>query len=406
MILVINCGSSSLKYELFRMQDETSLASGLCERVGVSGGAEARLKHTGGGDTIVKDTPMPDHGTALRLVMEALTSPEHGVIENLDDIKAVGHRVVNGGSKVTESVIVDDEVIAVIKEMSALSPLHNPPNLSGILACIDLLPDVPQIAVFDTAFHQTMPRHAFLYGLPHELYEEHQIRRYGFHGTSHRYVGMVCSQLLEARGVPVAQQKIITCHLGNGCSMAALKAGKVIDTSMGMTPLEGLLMGTRCGDLDPAIVLYLTDKLGFTPPEMDSYLNKKSGLLGMSGISSDMRDIQSQRETSQRARDAYDLFCYRVKKYIGGYAAALGGVDAVVYTAGIGENDPPLRAEIVEGLEFLGLKIDPARNDAPKRKDVPGWEIGAEGAGSYLFVIPTDEELMIARDTVALVNGN
>lgn len=406
MILVINCGSSSLKYELFRMQDETSLASGLCERVGINHGSEAKLKHNHDGQTMVKDAPMGDHGTALRYVMEALTSPEHGVIENLDDIKAVGHRVVNGGAKVTESVIVDEEVIAVIEEMSALSPLHNPPNLSGIRACQELLPGVPQIAVFDTAFHQTMPREAFLYGLPYQLYEEHQIRRYGFHGTSHRYVGMVCSQLLEERGIPVAEQKIITCHLGNGCSMAAIKGGKVIDTSMGMTPLEGLLMGTRCGDLDPAIVLYLTGKLGFTPQEMDSYLNKESGLLGMSGISSDMRDIQNNRPTSQRARDAYDLFCYRVKKYIGAYAAALGGVDAVVYTAGIGENDPPLRADCVEGLGYMGLKIDAAKNDAPKRKDVPGWEIGADGAGAYIFVIPTDEELMIARDTVALVNGN
>jgi acetate kinase len=402
MILVINCGSSSLKYQLFR-QDETSVASGLCERVAINGGADARLKHTCNGHVIEREAPMPDHGTALGFVIEALRDPEHGVIRSQSDIRACGHRVLHGGAKVTESVIVDDEVLAVIEEMIALGPLHNPPNLSGILACMKLLPGTPQVAVFDTAFHQTMPRHAYLYGLPYEMYEKHQIRRYGFHGTSHRYISMVASQMLEERGVPLADQRVITCHLGNGCSMAAIRAGKVQDTSMGLTPLEGLLMGTRCGDMDPAIVVHLVDKLGLTPPEIDQYMNKQSGLLGVSGLSSDMRDIQANRFTNERAGAAYDMFCYRVRKYIGAYAAALGGLDALVYTAGIGENDPPLRAECVAGLDFLGLTIDEAANNAPKRKDVAGWEIGQQGAAARIFVIPTDEELMIARDTMALV---
>jgi acetate kinase len=269
-----------------------------------------------------------------------------------------------------------------------------------------LLPGTPQVAVFDTAFHQTMPRHAFLYGLPYEMYEKHQIRRYGFHGTSHRYISMVATQMLEERGIALEDQRVITCHLGNGCSMAAIKAGKVQDTSMGLTPLEGLLMGTRCGDMDPAIVVYLAEKLGFTPPQMDSYMNKQSGLLGVSGISSDMRDITANKPTSQRADDAYEIFCYRVRKYIGAYAAALGGVDAVVFSAGIGENVNPLRAVCMRGMNFLGLEIDDEKNNAPKRKDVPGWEIGKEGAAARIFVIPTDEELMIARDTVRLVGGN
>ena len=406
MILVINCGSSSLKYELFQMKDEVSLASGLCERVGINGGADSKLKHSAGGRTMEKNAPMPDHGTALRHVVEALVDSEFGVITDLSDIKACGHRVLHGGSKVTESVVVTDEVIKVIEEMSVLGPLHNPANLSGINACMKLLPGTPQVAVFDTAFHQTMPRHAFLYGLPYEMYEKHQIRRYGFHGTSHRYISMVASEMLEARGVPLAEQKVITCHLGNGCSMAAIKAGKVQDTSMGLTPLEGLLMGTRCGDMDPAIVVYLAEKLGFTPPQMDSYMNKQSGLLGVSGLSHDMRDVMAQCETNQRAADAYEMFCYRVRKYIGAYAAALGGVDAVVYSAGIGENNPELRAECLKGLEFLGLEIDEEVNSAPKRKDVPGWDIGKSGAASRVLIIPTDEELMIARDTVILLHGD
>ena len=404
MILVINSGSSSLKYELFQMDNEKSLASGLCDRVGISGGVDATLKHNAGGRTMQKAAQMPDHGTALRHVVEALVDPEFGVIKNLSDIKACGHRVLHGGAKVTESVVVNDEILQVIKDMAVLGPLHNPANLSGILACMKLLPGTPQVAVFDTAFHQTMPRHAFLYGLPYEMYEKHQIRRYGFHGTSHRYISMVATQMLEAGGLPLADQRIITCHLGNGCSMAAIKAGKVQDTSMGLTPLEGLLMGTRCGDMDPAIVVYLAEKLGLTPPQMDAYMNKQSGLLGVTGLSHDMRDVMAQRETNPRAADAYEMFCYRVRKYLGAYAATLGGVDAVVFSAGIGENNPILRAACIAGMEFLGLQLDEERNNAPKRKDVPGWDIGKEGAPTRILVIPTDEELMIARDTVSLLH--
>jgi acetate kinase len=406
MILVINCGSSSLKYELFRMPEEVSIAHGLCERVGVAGGAGGLLKHKAGAKRHERAVAMPGHTTALGLVVAALTDLEHGVISDLSEIRAVGHRVVHGGAKISESVVITDEIIAIIKEMFVLAPVHNPANLSGIQACRELLPGVPQVAVFDTAFHQTMPPHAYLYGLPYEMYEQHHIRRYGFHGTSHRYVSMIASELLAAGGVPLPAQKVITCHLGNGCSMAAIAAGRVVDTSMGMTPLEGLLMGTRCGDLDPAVVIYLADKLGLSPQEMDSYMNKQSGLLGVSGVSSDMRDIQAARATHPRAQHAYDIFCYRVRKYVGAYAAALGGLSAVVFTAGIGENEAGTRADCVAGLDFLGLQIDPDKNAGPKRKDVPGWDIGAEGAAARLLVIPTDEERMIARDTVALVGSS
>ena len=407
MILVINCGSSSLKYQLFR-QDETSLADGVCDRVGVNGGAGGKLKHNAGETRLEREAPMPDHGTALQLVIEALTDPEHGVISDLHQIRAVGHRVVHGGAQITESVIIDGGVIEIIKAMFVLAPVHNPANLSGIEACMKLLPGIPQVAVFDTAFHQTMPPHAFLYGLPYEIYEQHQIRRYGFHGTSHRYVGMIAAQMLAERAVrdvpPHAEQRIITCHLGNGCSMAALRGGQVVDTTMGMTPLEGLLMGTRCGDLDPAVVIYLADKLGLSPQQMDSYMNKRSGLLGVSGVSSDMRDVRAAAPDNPRARHALDIFAYRIRKYIGAYAAALGGVDAVVFTAGIGENEPHIRADSVAGLDYLGLVVDEAKNNAPKRKDVPGWDIGQEGAAARILVIPTDEELMIARDTMTLTS--
>jgi acetate kinase len=404
MVLVINCGSSSLKYELFKMEDESSIASGIAERVAINGGEDGLLKHRCNGETVQWPHVMPDHGTALAFCLDALMHPECGVISNLSDIKAVGHRVVHGGSKVTESQVVTEETLAVIREMFVLGPVHNPANLSGIVACMERLPGVPQVAVFDTAFHQTMPPHAYLYGLPYEMYEEHQIRRYGFHGTSHRYVGMVATQMLEERGIPLADQRVITCHLGNGCSMAALRAGKCIDTSMGLTPLEGLLMGTRSGDLDPAIVIYLADKLDFSPQEMDAYMNKKSGLLGVSGLSSDMRDIQANRATNERVAMANDLFCYRVKKYIGAYTAALGGLDALVFTAGIGENVPEVREESVAGLECLGLKVDLERNRAPKQ-DSAGWDISTPDSPGRIFIIPTNEELMIARDTVALVGG-
>lgn len=404
MILVVNCGSSSLKYELFKMEDESSLASGIAERVAISGGQEGNLKHKARGQVVEQSHVMPDHGTAFSFCLDALMHPDHGVISDLSDIKAVGHRVLHGGSKITESLVVTPEVIDVIREMAVLGPLHNPANLSGILACQDRLPGTPQVAVFDTAFHQTMPEYAYLYALPYEMYEQHQIRRYGFHGTSHRYVSMVATQMLEEQGIPVEKQRFITCHLGNGCSMAAVQAGKCIDTSMGLTPLEGLVMGTRCGDMDPAIVVYLADKLDFSPQEMDAYMNKKSGLLGISGIGSDMRDIQGNRATNERAQTAHDMFCYRVRKYVGAYMAALGGLDALIFTAGIGENVPPIRADIVGGLECFGLKLDAARNEGPKQPG-RGWTISTDNSPAQVLVIPTNEELMIARDTVGLVNG-
>lgn len=404
IVLVVNCGSSSVKYQLFDMTTENSLAEGIAERVGVAGGDNAVLHHQPA-DAAHLDlaASMPDHRTALSLVIEALTHPDHGVIRKLEDIAAVGHRVVHGGEKFTQSVLITPEVIQVIEEYCELAPLHNPANLTGIKACQQLLPDVPHVAVFDTAFHQNMPPHAYLYGLPYDLYERRAVRRYGFHGTSHRYVSAVATELLARRGIPPEKQRIVTCHLGNGCSMAAVKAGRSIDTTMGFTPLEGLLMGTRCGDLDPALVLFLMERLGLDTDAMDEMLNSRSGLLGVSGVSSDMRDVRAAaRSGNERAQLAIDIFCYRVRKYIGAYAAAMGGIDAVVFTAGIGENDPVIRSKCVEGLSFLGIEVDEQRNSDPSIRGQVA-DISAPHATARVLVIPTDEELMIARDTVAVV---
>lgn len=405
-VLVINCGSSSLKYELFDMQTETSLANGLCERVGAEGANIEHLRHDG--TAYEADVEMPDHRVAFSQAMAALTSPEHGVIASLDEIGAVGHRVVHGGEEFAESVLIDSEVEDAIDRFSKLAPLHNPPNLLGIRAARELLPDVPHVAVFDTAFHQTMPREAFTYGLPYEFYAEHGIRRYGFHGTSHRYVSQRASEYLAARGIAPEQQRIVTCHLGNGCSMAAVKGGRSVDTTMGFTPLEGLLMGTRCGDLDPAIVIYLARTLGMDLDDVDHLLNKRSGLLGLSGVSNDMRDIQRAAAAgNERARLTLDLFAYRVRKYIGAYAAVLGGLDCVVLTGGIGENDHLQRRWCVQGLEFLGIVEDPAKN-LPRGELVYEdgiADIGAADAPGFLLVIQTNEELMIARDTVEVLTA-
>ena len=403
-VLVINCGSSSLKYELFETETEKSLASGICERVGVGGGADASLTHRPAGrEKLEKAVAMPDHAAAFGVMIEALTDPVHGVISSLEEIDAVGHRVVHGGEHFAESVIIDDEVIQVIEQCAELAPLHNPANLIGIRAAQQHLPDVPHVAVFDTAFHQTMPRRAWLYGLPYEIYEQYGVRRYGFHGTSHRYVAGVAAEILEERGIAREQHRAVTCHLGNGCSVTAVLGGKSIDTSMGFTPLEGLLMGTRCGDLDPAVVPYLMERLGLDTNGIDELMNKRSGLLGVSGVSNDMRDVQqAAAEGNERAQAAVELFCYRVRKYIGAYAAAMGGIDAVVFTAGIGENDPLVRSKSVEGLEFLGLAIDEEKNRA-LRIEGKAADISAESARARVLVIPTDEELMIARDTAALV---
>ncbi|MFO7946060.1 MAG: acetate kinase [Armatimonadota bacterium] len=405
IVLVVNCGSSSLKYELFDTDAEQPLAGGLAERVGINGGDDAVLEHEpADAEEIVREMPMPDHEVALGAVLDILVDDAVGVIDSLDAIEAVGHRVVHGGEKFAESVLIDDEVIAAIDEFSELAPLHNPPNLTGIRACQKRLPGVPAVAVFDTAFHQTLQPRAYLYGLPYEIYEEHGVRRYGFHGTSHRYVTQVAARRLQQdHGIPPGDQKIITCHLGNGCSMAAVDGGSSIDTTLGFTPLEGLLMGTRCGDLDPAIVYFLMEKLDLDTDEIDQMLNKQSGLLGVSGVSSDMRDVKAAaHEGNRRAQAALDLFCYRVRRYIGAYAAVLEGLDAIVFTAGIGENESLVRAQALEGLEFMGIKEDTAKNEAVSKLP-EGEDIATDDSDVRIYVIPTDEELMIARDTARVV---
>ncbi|MEA3402791.1 MAG: acetate kinase [Armatimonadota bacterium] len=403
-VLVVNCGSSSLKYELYDMEREQSLANGLCERLGTEG---ANIEHeTHDGRTFEQDVEMPDHRVALGQAVDVMTDDEHGVIGSLEEIDAVGHRVVHGGEEFASSVLIDEDVEAAIDRFGELAPLHNPPNLLGIQAARELLPHVPHVAVFDTAFHQTMPPHAFVYGLPWEMYAEHGIRRYGFHGTSHRYVSLRAGQYLQEQGIPVEDHKIVTCHLGNGCSMAAVKAGECIDTTMGYTPLEGLVMGTRCGDIDPAIVLYMAQNLGMSLDEIDHMLQKHSGLLGLSGVSNDMRDIQSAAAGgNDRARLTLDLFAYKVRKYIGAYAAVLEGLDCVVLTGGIGENDHLQRRWCVQGLEHLGIVEDPDRNLSDLQYDDGIAPIGMDDAPGHLLVIQTDEELMIARDTMEVLSA-
>ncbi|NLO72896.1 MAG: acetate kinase [candidate division WS1 bacterium] len=401
-VLVVNCGSSSLKYQLFDSETEQALASGVASRVAVNGGTQAQLEHrVAGNSSHVVCAPMPDHEVALGHVLEALVHPEHGVLNTLEEIGAVGHRVVHGGERFSESVLIDDKVIAAIEGFCEIAPLHNPANLQGILASRHRLPGVPMVAVFDTAFHQTLPPTAYIYGLPYELYEERGIRRYGFHGTSHRYVAGQAVEVLGAAGR--SADKIITCHLGNGCSITAVEGGKSVQTSMGFTPLAGLLMGTRCGDIDPALVPYLINHLGMDSREIDEMLNKRSGLLGISGVSSDMRDIHAAAEAGNpRARLARDIFCYRLRRYIGAYAAVIGGVDAVVFTAGIGENDAWVRAQAMQGLGFLGLCLDEQANadgNLNGSRDVATAESRAR-----ILIIPTNEELLISRDTAALAS--
>ncbi len=403
-VLVVNAGSSSLKYELYDMDAEQSLARGLCERVGDEGANIEQETHDG--REYEAEVAMPDHSVAFGQAMAALSGDEAGVIDSLAAIDAVGHRVVHGGEEFASSVVINDAVEDAVDRFGQLAPLHNPPNLMGIRAARKLLPNVPHVAVFDTAFHQTMPPHAFIYGLPWEMYAENGIRRYGFHGTSHRYVALRAEQYLRERGIPDEEHRIVTCHLGNGCSMTAVKAGVSIDNTLGFTPLEGLLMGTRCGDLDPAIVIYLAQTLGMGLGEIDNTLNKESGLKGLSGISNDMRDLQkAANEGNDRARLAMDLFAYRVRKYIGAYAAAMGGVNCVVLTGGIGENDHLQRKWCVQDLEFLGIEVDPAKNTHPLPFDDGITAIGTDASPTHLLVIRTDEELMIARDTVEVLTA-
>ena len=395
-VLVINCGSSSLKFQLIDSVSEQCLAKGLCERIGIDGSMITYAPE--GGEKEKTITPMPDHTEAIRLVLEALTNPVTGVVGSLDEIGAVGHRVVHGGEKFADSVVIDDEVMRAVEECNDLAPLHNPANLIGINACRKLMPSTPMVGVFDTAFHQTMPEEAYLYGLPYEYYKKYKIRRYGFHGTSHSYVSKRAAEVL---GRDYKDLKIIVCHLGNGASVSAVKNGKCVDTSMGLTPLEGLIMGTRSGDIDPAVVQFICNKEGKDVNELLNILNKKSGVLGMSGgVSSDFRDIEvAKKEGNYLAEVALDAFIYRVAKYIGAYTAAMNGVDAIAFTAGVGENDKAGRKAICEYLGYLGVKIDDEANDVRGKKTV----ISAADSKVKVMLIPTNEELAIARDTLALV---
>ncbi|SDC51562.1 MULTISPECIES: acetate/propionate family kinase [unclassified Candidatus Frackibacter] len=394
-VLVLNCGSSSLKYQLINMEDESVLAKGLVERIGIDG---AFLEHEPtSGEEVKIENKIADHSVAIKMVIDALLDDKHGVIESMDEINAVGHRVVHGGEKFADSVLIDDEVYNAIDAVKDLAPLHNPPNLLGIEVSQEMMPETPDVAVFDTAFHQTMPAKSYIYALPHELYKEHGIRRYGFHGTSHKYVSQRVAEILNK---PIEELKIITCHLGNGASMAAVDGGKVIDTSMGLTPLEGLVMGTRCGDIDPAIIPFVMDKKDLDINEVDNLMNKESGVAGVSGISNDFRDLEeAAKEGNERAQLAIDLFCQRVKKYIGSYSAVLGGVDVIVFTAGIGENGIEIREDILEGLNYLGVKLDKEKNDIRGEEQI----ITTDDSDTIAMVVPTNEELMIARDTKRLV---
>ncbi|MDI3546478.1 MAG: acetate kinase [Halanaerobiales bacterium] len=396
-ILVLNSGSSSIKYQLIDMEDESVLAKGIVQRIGID---NSFLEHENNRRDEVKiEVDIPDHTTGIKLVIDALLNKEHGVLESMDEINAVGHRVVHGGEKFAESTLITEEVIKQIEEVSDLAPLHNPHNLTGIRVCAKLLPNKPQVAVFDTAFHQTMPRKAYMYALPYEYYEKYGIRRYGFHGTSHKYVAQRAAKLM---GKPLEELKIITCHLGNGASIAAVDGGKSVDTSMGLTPLEGLVMGTRCGDIDPAIIPFIMTKEGLSMEEIDNIMNKKSGLYGVSGISNDSRDVEAAaKEGNQRAQTALEMFDYRVTKYIGAYMAAMAGVDAIVFTAGIGENQSRTREVIVNNLAFLNIHLNEEANKT-RGKEI---EISTSDSDVKVFVIPTNEELMIARDTQEIVAG-
>ena len=393
-ILVINAGSSSLKYQLIDMDNRNVLAKGLCERIGIEG---SNLQHTcviKGLDKIKIEKPMKDHGDAIQMVIDALVNGEYGAILSMTEIGAVGHRVVHGAENFTDSTIITESVLKELESCTPLAPLHNPPNIIGINACRKVMPDTPMVAVFDTAFHQTMPAKAFMYALPYDYYEKDRIRKYGFHGTSHKYVSREAVKVL---GKPAEDLKIVTCHLGNGSSISAVDGGKCVDTSMGFTPLDGVPMGTRTGSMDPAVMTYLMNK-GMTSKEIDNLVNKESGVAGISGVSSDFRDLSAAAKGgNKRAELALAMFSYQVKKYIGSYAAAMGGLDAVVFTAGVGENDAAMRKEIVSGLEFMGIKINDEKNSTRGTVD-----ISADDASVKTLVIPTDEEMMIAIDTERL----
>ena len=394
-VLVINCGSSSLKYQLFDMENEEVLAKGLCERIGIEG---SKLTHKPEGrEEYIKETAMPDHKVAVQLVMQALMDKDHGVISSIDEISAVGHRVLHGSVYFCDSVVINDEVKKVIRDCFDLGPLHNPANLIGIEACEAMMPSTPQVAVFDTAFHQTMPQKAYMYAIPYEYYDKYHIRKYGFHGTSHSYVS---KRTIEAACLDKDNSKVIVCHLGNGASISAVENGRCVDTSMGLTPLEGLVMGTRSGDLDPAVVQYIANKGHHTVDEVLNILNKQSGVLGLSDVSSDFRDLEkAAAEGNERASLALDVFEYRVVKYIGSYAAAMNGVDAIAFTAGLGENNGVMRKNVLSHFTYLGIELDEEKNKIRGREIV----ISTEKSKVKVCVIPTNEEVAIARETIALV---
>lgn len=397
-ILVINCGSSSLKYQLIDMDTSEVLAKGLAERIGIN---DSLLTHQViGKDKIKIKKDMNDHKDAIKLVLDALTDNEIGIIHNMSEIDAVGHRIVHGGETFTDSVLIDDDIIKSLEDCIDLAPLHNPANIQGIKACQQIMPGIPMVGVFDTAFHQTMPDYAYLYPIPYEYYVNYKVRRYGFHGTSHKYVSQRAAEIL---GIPIDELKIITCHLGNGASITAIKNGKSVDTSMGFTPLEGLAMGTRSGNIDPSIITFLMNKEGLSAEEVINILNKKSGVYGISGISSDFRDIEDAafKEGNKRAQLALNVFSYRVKKTIGSYVAAMGGVDVIVFTAGIGENGPEIREFILDGLEFIGFMLDKEKNKVRGKEAI----ISTEDSRVKIMVIPTNEEYMIAKDTLKIVKG-
>lgn len=397
VILVLNSGSSSLKYKLYSMKNESVLGSGVVERIG-SGNGNSIITHQKSGDQVRLEKKISNHNEALKAVIDFLVDPEKGVIKSLDEIKAVGHRVLHGGEIFSTAVVVGDVELEKIESLRELGPLHMPANIMGIKACRDLMPHTKQVAVFDTAFHQSMPRESFLYALPYEYYEKYRVRRYGFHGTSHRYVSERAAKIL---GKPMEKLKMVTLHLGNGSSVAAIKDGKCYDTSMGFTPLEGLVMGTRCGDIDPAVVPFLQNALKLNPSEMDNLLNKKSGFLGMTGFS-DLRDIQKAREEgNERAKDVYEIFIHRMVKYVGSYYAILGGLDVMVFTAGIGENDFSTRENVCSRLAHIGIELDAKKNDGLRGKEAV---ISKSRSKVTVMVVPTNEELLIARDTYELMN--
>ena len=399
-ILVINAGSSSIKYQLIDMTNEEVIAKGMCDRIGIAGG-NFKQKVDGREDYKI-DVDMKNHEEAINIVIKTLTDPVHGVISSMSEINAVGHRVVHGGEKFSASVIVTEQVVEAIKECFDLGPLHNPHNLTGILACEKLMPGVPQVAVFDTSFHQTMPDYAYMYALPYEYYEKYKIRRYGFHGTSHRYVSARAAAMLGKEN-NTEGLRVVTCHLGNGSSIAAVKDGKCFDTTMGLTPLEGIMMGTRCGSIDPAIIPIIMKKENITAEQMDAIMNKKSGILGVTGgVTSDNRDIEEgARNGNERYKLVESMLCHQLTKYVGGYAAAMGGIDAIVFTGGIGENNPQYRTRVAEKLAFMGVEIDEELNAKAKRTSVE-YDISTKDAKVKVLVIPTNEELMIARDTLEL----